>query len=169
MHFIHVSITPLPTSRLTWASNKKHGCPTSFEAPKEAKSHGSFSMCFLVAVASLCIKTLSRQETPNSVAVFSCWKSWMTSPCQDPVSAASRATFARSLYENFLYKISVWGSPQQDPVGALVQDRCMRISCARCLWQDLLGSCKSTCARSVCVCADLLCRFLYQEVCIKIL
>ena len=26
---------------------------------------------------------LSRQETPNSVAVFSCWKSWMPSPCQD--------------------------------------------------------------------------------------
>ena len=37
-----------------------------------------------------------------------------------------------------------------------MQDRCMRISCARCLWQDLLGSCKSTCARSVC--ADLLCK-----------
>ena len=55
-------------------------------------------------------------------------------------SAASRATRARSLYENFLCKMSVSGSPQQDPVGALVQDRCMRISCARCLCQVLSSS-----------------------------
>ena len=26
-------------------------------------------------------KKLSRQEIPNSTAVFSCWKSWMLSPC----------------------------------------------------------------------------------------
>ena len=94
--------------------------------------------------------------------------------------SCSRATCARSLYEDLLCKISVSGclyqeplgplaqdhcmrisckmsaseSPQQNPVGALAQDRCMRISCARCLRQDLLGSCRSTCARSVC--AELL-------------
>ena len=28
-------------------------------------------------------RELPRQETPNSVAVLSCWKSWMPSPCQD--------------------------------------------------------------------------------------
>ena len=66
------------------------------------------------------------------------------------VSGASRATCARSLYENFLRKVSVSRSPQQDPVGALVQDRCIRISCARCLCQDLLGSCRNTCAKSAC-------------------
>ena len=65
-----------------------------------------------------------------------------------------RSTCARSLYED-LCKMSVSGSPQQDPFGALVQDRCMRISCARCLCQDLLSrSCRSTCARS-----------LYEDLC----
>ena len=97
-------------------------------------------------------------------------------------SGASRATCVRCLYAGLLSKIGLsWSlrqdlvvgplvqdlcmriscarclrSPQQNPVGALVQDRCMRISCARCLCQDLLGSCRSTCARSVC--ADLLCK-----------
>ena len=95
-------------------------------------------------------------------------------------SAASRATRARSLYENFLCKMSVSGSPQQDPVGALVQDRCIRISCARCVCQVLLskrllvqdlcgslvqdlsvmmsasGSYRTTCARSLS--AEFLCK-----------
>ena len=45
--------------------------------------------------------------------------------------------------------MSVSGSPQQDPVGALVQDHCMRISCARWLCQDLSpGSCRTICRRS---------------------
>ena len=52
-------------------------------------------------------------------------------------------------------------SPQQDPVGALVQDRCMRISCARCLCQDLL-----TCARYLY--ASLFCISLCQDLCIRI-
>ena len=79
-------------------------------------------------------------------------------------SAASRATRARSLYENFLCKMSVSGSPQQDPVGALVQDRCMRISCARCLCQVLLS--KTTGARPLRIsCARSLC----HDVCIRIL
>ena len=68
------------------------------------------------------------------------------------VSGASRATCARSLCESFLWKMSVSETPQQNPVGALVQERCMRISCARCLCQDLLS--KTTCARSLY--ADLL-------------
>ena len=95
---------------------------------------------------------------------------------QDPVGSC-----ARSLYVDLLSKISLAGylhqdpvgplvqdlcmkisgarclrPPQRCPVGALVQDRCMRISCVRCLCQDLLGSCRSTCARSAC--ADLLCK-----------
>ena len=96
-------------------------------------------------------------------------------------SAASRATCARSVYENFLCKMSVSASPQQDPVGALAQDQCMRISCARCLCQDLLGSCRSTCARSVyedflrkmslsrSLYADLLCVSLCEDLCNRIL
>ena len=80
-------------------------------------------------------------------------------------SGASRATCASSLYENFLCKMSVSGSPQQDPVGAVVQDGCMRISCARCLCQDPLS--KTTCARSLY--ADLLCVSLCQDPCIRIL
>ena len=55
-------------------------------------------------------------------------------------SAASRATCARSLYAGLLSKTSLSGSLRQDPVvGPLVQDHCMRISCARCLCQDLLS------------------------------
>ena len=80
------------------------------------------------------------------------------------VSGASRATCARSLYENFLCKMSVSESPHQDPVQALVQDLCMRISCARCLCQDLLS--KTTCARSLY--ADLLCISLCQDLCLRI-
>ena len=48
-------------------------------------------------------------------------------------SAASRATCARSLYENFLYR------------GLLVQDLCMRISCAYlCVKTSAKGSCMTT-------------------------
>ena len=53
-------------------------------------------------------------------------------------SRSCRTSCARSLSEDLLYKMSVSRFPQQDPVGALVQDRCMRISCARCLCPDLL-------------------------------
>ena len=53
-------------------------------------------------------------------------------------SAASRATCARSLYAGLLSKIALSGSLRQDPVvGPLVQDHCMRISCARCLSRDV--------------------------------
>ena len=53
-------------------------------------------------------------------------------------SAASRATCARSLYAGLLSKIDLSGSLGQDPVvGPLVQDDCMRISCARCLSRDV--------------------------------
>ena len=47
-------------------------------------------------------------------------------------------------------------SPQLNLVGALVQDRCVRIFCVRCLCQDLLGSSRAFCARSLS--ADLLCK-----------
>ena len=56
-------------------------------------------------------------------------------------------------------------SPQQNPVEALVPDRCMRISCARCLCQDLLS--RTTCARSLY--ADILRISLCQDLCIGIL
>ena len=53
-------------------------------------------------------------------------------------SAASRATCARSLYAGLLSKIALSGSLRQDPVvGPLVQDHCMRISCARFLSRDV--------------------------------
>ena len=64
-----------------------------------------------------------------------------------PVSEPSRATCARPLSEDYLCTMFVSESPKPNPVGALVQDRCMRISCARCLCQDLLS--KTTCARSL--------------------
>ena len=76
-----------------------------------------------------------------------------------------RATCARSLYENFLCKMSVSKSSQPNPVGALVQDRCTRISCVRCLCQDLLS--RTTCAKSLY--ADLLCISLCQDLRIRIL
>ena len=58
-------------------------------------------------------------------------------------SAASRATCARSLYAGLLSKTSLSGSLRQDPVvGPLVQDHCIRISCARCL-------CQNVCIRSL--------------------
>ena len=63
-------------------------------------------------------------------------------------------TCARSLYEDLLCKISLSGCLHQDPAGPLVQDLCMRISCARFLCQDLLS--KTTCARSLY--ADPLCK-----------
>ena len=53
-------------------------------------------------------------------------------------SAASRTSCARSLYVDLLSKIALSGSLRQDPVvGPLVQDHCMRISCARCLSRDV--------------------------------
>ena len=80
------------------------------------------------------------------------------------VSGAPRATCARSLYANLLCKMSVSRSPQQDLLGALVQDQrgtfaqdvsmgtcvsgasrafaqdqCMRTSRARCLCQGPLS------------------------------
>ena len=68
------------------------------------------------------------------------------------VSGASKATCARSQYENFLCKMSVSRSPEQDPVGALVQDRCVRISCPRSPCPDLCTKILSyhLCKSSVC-------------------
>ena len=116
---------------------------------------------------------LSRHKTPNSVLVLSSLleivgaKSVSGSLYQNPVaaflqnvcvrvsaSAASTATFARSLYEDLLCKlikiseagscrntcarsVFVSRSPQQDPVGSLVQDLCMRTG-ARSLYADFL-------------------------------
>ena len=70
------------------------------------------------------------------------------------------------------------GCLYQEPLGPLVQDRCLRISCTRCLCQDPQEP-GSTCARSVC--ADLLSKFslsgslhqdpvrqLAQELCLRI-
>ena len=48
-------------------------------------------------------------------------------------SAASRATCARSLYEDLLCKMSESGRLYEEPLGPLVQELCMRISCA-CAW-----------------------------------
>ena len=79
--------------------------------------------------------------------------------------------------------MSVSGSSQQDPAGALVQDRCMRISCARslsadllykislslCLHQDPVGPLVRdlcvwiSCARSLC--HDLCIRILHDHLC----
>ena len=47
-------------------------------------------------------------------------------------SGSCMTTCARSLYADLLRKISVSGSLRQGPVGLLVQDLCMRVSCARC-------------------------------------
>ena len=49
-----------------------------------------------------------------------------------PPAGSCRSTGARSVCEDLLRKMSASRSPQQDPVGALAQDQCMRISCARC-------------------------------------
>ena len=57
-----------------------------------------------------------------------------------------RSTGVRSLYEDILCKMSVSRSPQQDPVGLLVQDLSVRMPAS--------GSCRNTCARSLY--ADLL-------------
>ena len=155
-------------------------------------------------------KKLSRQETKQCCGVFLLEivdaKSVSGSLHQNPVapllqdvfvricaSAASRATCARPLYAGLLSKISLSGSlrqdpivgpvvqdlcmrvscarclrsPQQNPVEVLAQDRCMRISCARCLRQDLS---RTTCARSlyadilrVSLCQDLSIRILYDH------
>ena len=122
-----------------------------------------------------------------------------TSVCSSPVQdlpfrisaprSCSRKICARSLYEDFLRKMSVSGCLYQEPLGPLVQDHCMRISCARHLCQNLLTrilyrqdlcmriSCarylcqdllsKTTCARSLN--ADLLCISLCQDLCLRIL
>ena len=64
----------------------------------------------------------------------------MQDVCVKIFSAGScRSACARSVYEDLLCKMSVWGSLHQEPVGPLVQDRCMRFSGARCLCQDLLS------------------------------
>ena len=78
-------------------------------------------------------------------------------------SAASRVTCARSLYAGLLSKISLSGSLHQDPVvGPLVQDHCMRISCARfCVGISVSGASRATCARS-------LWEFPVQDICVKI-
>ena len=67
--------------------------------------------------------------------------------------ASNRATCPRSLYEDLLCKMSVSRSSQQDPVKPLVQDLCMRISCA-CLCARISAS--GSCARSLY--ADLSCK-----------
>ena len=105
-------------------------------------------------------------------------------------SGSCMTTCARSLYADLFCKISLSGclhqdpvgllvqnlcmriscarclrSPQQNPVGALVQDRCMRISCARCPFQDLLSRSlvQDLCMRISCA------RSLCQDVCVRIL
>ena len=74
--------------------------------------------------------------------------------CQESASGSCMTTCARFLYAYLLCKISLPGCLQQHPLGPLVQDRCMRISCARFLCEDLLN--KTTCAGSLY--ADLLCK-----------
>ena len=66
-------------------------------------------------------------------------------------SGSCIATCARSLYADLLCKISLSGCLQQDPVGPLAQDLCMRISCAYLcvVFKISAESCRSTCARSV--------------------
>ena len=56
--------------------------PRGFEA-KTQQGHRSFGGFWATMAPKVFTFKLSRQETPNSVAVFSCWKSWMPSPCQD--------------------------------------------------------------------------------------
>ena len=51
--------------------------------------------------------------------------------------SCSRTTCARSLYEDLLCKMFESGCLYEEPLGQPVQDLCMRISCARCLCQDL--------------------------------
>ena len=89
-----------------------------------------------------------------------------------------RTTCARFLSADLLRKISVSGSSHQGPVGPLVQDLCMRISCAGvCDKISSAGSCRSRCARSVY--EDLLCKvvvspeqdpvgLLVQNLCMRI-
>ena len=62
------------------------------------------------------------------------------------------------------------GSPQQDPVGTRVPDRCIKNSFAGCLCRDLLAgscwtSCWTTCAESLY--ADLFVRMLHQDFCAR--
>ena len=57
-------------------------------------------------------------------------------------------TCARSLSADLLRRASLSGCLHQDRVGPLVQDLCMRISCACCL-RSLAESCRSARARSV--------------------
>ena len=52
------------------------------------------------------------------------------------MSGSFTSTCARSVYVDLLCKISLSGSLHQDPVGPLVQDLCMRISCPRSLSHD---------------------------------
>ena len=77
--------------------------------------------------------------------------------------SCSRTTCARSLYEDLLCKMSESGCLYEEPLGPLVQELCMRISCAcaRCsrpppqgpvgaLAQDrCIGSCRTSCASLV--------------------
>ena len=101
---------------------------------------------------------LSRQETPNSVAVFSCWKSWMPSPCQD--------LSVRILHYHFC-KMSLSGFLHQQPLGPLLQDLCMRVS--ECLYQEPLGTLvQDHCMRiscATCPCQDLHSRMLQEHWC----
>ena len=76
---------------------------------------------------------------------------------RSPTAGSCRGTGARSVYEDLLCKMSGSRSPQQDPVGLLAQDLCMRISCAYlCVKISASGSCMTTYARSLY--ADLLCK-----------
>ena len=52
-------------------------------------------------------------------------------------SGSCRTSCARSLYADLLCKISLSGCLDQDPVGPLVHDLCMRICCARSLCHDV--------------------------------
>ena len=107
-------------------------------------------LCIRISCAYLCLKTSASgscmttlyADLLRKISVSGSWH-------QCPVGP---------LVQDFCVRISCTRclrSPQQNPVGTL-EDRCMRIFCVRCLCQDLLGFCRSTCARSLS--ADLLCK-----------
>ena len=125
--------------------------------------------CARSVCQDVCIRILKDNLRKVSVCGSLSKISFLGSLRQDPVVGP---TCARTLYTDLLRKISesrslhqgpvgplvqdlcmriscarCLRSPEQNPVGALVQDRCMRISCARCLCQDLFS--RTTCARSL--------------------
>ena len=83
-----------------------------------------------------------------------------------PVSVSQHRNPFVGLLHHFC-KMSLSRSPHQQPLGPLVQDHSMRISCARCMCRiSSAGSSRTTCARSLY--EDLLCQTsvsgsLYQK------